>query len=186
MIDAPTNDVPTSDAARRRWLALAGTSLLQPMLHTLLVQPAFAQGGAAPAGAGAAGSSPASDEAALALAFRAAVQRFTGGAPVRDGGVRLTIPQLVENGNAVPVTLAVPADAGLPPVRRLALFTQRNPQPDVAVFVLGPGAGRAEVHTRIRLATSQGLLAVAELADGSFRGQPVEVVVTMAACVEGG
>lgn len=188
---------------RRQWLALAGGGVL----HHLWVGPAAAQapgvqtrvpaasamaeaaGSPAPADntAGlAAGTAGAQDDAALAAAFRAAVQRFTGGAPLREGRVRLTIPQLVENGNAVPVSLAVPE---LPPgtaVRRLALFTQRNPQPEVAVFALGPGAGRAEVHTRIRLATSQGLLALAELDDGSCWQQPVDVVVTMAACVEGG
>lgn len=114
-----------------------------------------------------------------------AIQAFTGGAPVLDGRVRLDISPLVENGNTVPVTVDVPGlDASQ--VRRLALFTERNPQPEVAVFELGPLAGRAWVATRMRLATSQTVVAVAQLADGSFWQHRLEVVVTLAACVEGG
>jgi sulfur-oxidizing protein SoxY len=98
--------------------------------------------------------------------------------------VSLEIPPLVENGNAVPVTIAV-ADADAAQVRRMALFTERNPQPEVAVFTLGPLAGRALVATRMRLATSQGVVAVAQMADGSCWQRRVQVVVTLAACVEG-
>lgn len=118
-------------------------------------------------------------------ALQAAIQSFTGGAPVLDGQVRLDISPLVENGNTVPVTVDVPGvDASK--VRRLALFTERNPQPEVAVFELGPLAGRAWVATRMRLATSQTVVAVAQLADGSCWQHRLQVVVTLAACVEGG
>ena len=117
-------------------------------------------------------------------ALEAAIAAFTGGQPLREGRVSLDIAPLVENGNAVPVSIAV-ADAEPAQVRRLALFTERNPQPEVAVFTLGPLAGRAAVATRMRLATSQGVIAVAELADGSFWQRRVQVVVTLAACVEG-
>ena len=119
--------------------------------------------------------------------LQAAVAQFTGGAPVREGRVRLDISPLVENGNAVPVTLAVdsPMD-GTDFVRRLALFTERNPQPEVAVFELSPLSGRAQVATRLRLATSQTIVAVAQLGDGSYWQRRVDVVVTLAACVEGG
>jgi sulfur-oxidizing protein SoxY len=112
-----------------------------------------------------------------------AVAAFTGGAPLREGRVKLDIAPLVENGNTVPVTISVP---GADSVRRLALFTERNPQPEVAVFALGPLAARATVATRMRLATSQSVIALAELPDGSFWQQRVQVVVTLAACVEGG
>jgi sulfur-oxidizing protein SoxY len=117
----------------------------------------------------------------------AAIAAFTGGAPVRDGRVLLDIAPLVENGNTVPVTVSVPGvDQASDPVRRLALFTERNPQPEVAVFTLGPLAGRAQASTRMRLATSQTVVAMAQLADGSHWQQRVQVVVTLAACVEGG
>ena len=119
--------------------------------------------------------------------LQAAIAAFTGGVAVRDGRVRLDISPLVENGNAVPVTVAVDSpmtDTDF--VRRLALFTERNPQPEVAVFNLSLQSGRAEVATRMRLATSQRVLALAELQDGSYWQRAVEVVVTLAACVEGG
>ncbi len=114
-----------------------------------------------------------------------AIRGFTGGAPVNDGRVRLEIPPLVENGNAVGVTVTVdsPMTAG-DHVRRIALFNEKNPQPDVAVFHLGERSGRARVSTRIRLATSQTMAAVAELSDGSFWSSTGSVIVTLAACIE--
>ena len=118
-------------------------------------------------------------------AVQAAIVAFTGGSPVRDGRVRLDISPLVENGNTVPVSISVPGLDGAG-VRRLALFTERNPQPEVAVFQLGLLAGRAWVATRMRLATSQTVVAMAQLADGSCWQHRVDVVVTLAACVEGG
>jgi sulfur-oxidizing protein SoxY len=66
----------------------------------------------------------------------------------------------------------------------LALFNERNPQTEIAQYHLGPRAGRATVSTRIRLATSQQLVAVARLSDGSFWSHSVSVIVTLAACVE--
>ncbi len=118
-------------------------------------------------------------------ALAAAVARFTGGAPVVDGRVVLEIAPLVENGNTVPVSVGVP-DAAPGEIVRLALFTERNPQPEVAVFTLGPLAGRAAVSTRLRLATSQQVVALAQAADGRCWQVRHSVVVTLAACVEGG
>jgi sulfur-oxidizing protein SoxY len=115
-----------------------------------------------------------------------AIADFTGAAPVVPGRVRLDLPPLVENGNSVTVTVAV--DSPMTPadhVRRLGIFNQKNPQPGVAVFTLGPRAGRAAMTTRIRLADSQRLTAVAELSDGSFWSGTADVIVTLAACVEG-
>jgi sulfur-oxidizing protein SoxY len=117
--------------------------------------------------------------------MQAAIDAFTGGSVVREGRVKLDISPLVENGNTVPVTVSVPGFEAAA-VRRLALFTERNPQPEVAVFTLGPLAGRAQVATRMRLATSQTVVALAQMADSSVWQQRVEVVVTLAACVEGG
>lgn len=117
--------------------------------------------------------------------LQAAIAAFAAGAPVRDGRVRLEISPLVENGNTVPVTVSVPG-AEAASVRRLALFTESNPQPEVAVFTFGALAGVAQVATRMRLATSQTVVALAQMADGSVWQQRVGVVVTLAACVEGG
>ncbi len=68
--------------------------------------------------------------------------------------------------------------------RRIALLTERNPRPEVAVFQLGPAAGRARIDTRIRLATSQQVLALAQLGDGTWWQHRVDVIVTLAACIE--
>jgi sulfur-oxidizing protein SoxY len=100
--------------------------------------------------------------------------------------VKLEIAQLVDNGNTVPITVSVdhPMTAS-DHVSSIAVFNQRNPQREVATFTLGPRAGKAQVATRIRLATSQQLVAVARLSDGSYWSQSADVIVTLAACIEG-
>lgn len=123
--------------------------------------------------------------AADAAELEAAIRAFAGTAPVQAGRVTLEVAALVENGNAVPVTVGVDSPmSAADHVRRIALFNERNPQREVAVFHLGPRAGRASVATRIRLATSQQLVALAELSDGSVWSRRVDVIVTLAACIE--
>lgn len=115
----------------------------------------------------------------------AAINEFTGGAKVQPGRIKLDLPPLVENGNSVSVTLK--ADSPMTQadhVRALAIFTEQNPQPNVATFHLGPRAGRAVVTTRMRLATSQRVMAIGAFSDGSFWSDQVEVIVTLAACIE--
>ena len=115
----------------------------------------------------------------------AALRTFAGGKPIADGRVHLEIALLIENGNAAPVTITVDSPmTATDHVRRIALFNERNPQRDVAIFTLGPRAGKASVSTRMRLATSQHLVAVAEMSDGSFWQHGTEVIVTIAACIE--
>lgn len=119
-------------------------------------------------------------------ALAAAIRDFAGDAPIATGRVRLEIPPLVENGNAVPLAVAV--ESPMTPddrVRRIAVFNERNPQPHVVTASMGPRAGRAALSTRIRLATSQRLVAIAEMSDGGFWSGSTQVVVTLAACVEG-
>ena len=116
----------------------------------------------------------------------AAIRAWTGGATLRAGRVTLDIATLVDNGNTVPVSVRVDSPmTEADHVAAIALFNERNPQPDVARFQLGPRAGRAEVATRIRLATTQKLVAVARMDDGSYWSHSVEVIVTLAACLEG-
>lgn len=113
----------------------------------------------------------------------AAINTFTGGAKPQTGKVTFDIAQLIDNGNAVPVTISV--DSPVANVKAIAIFTERNPQTEVAVFTLTPRSGKAQVSTRIRLATSQRLMAVARMGDGSYWSHQVEVIVALAACVEG-
>jgi sulfur-oxidizing protein SoxY len=117
--------------------------------------------------------------------MEAAIQAFVGEAQVKPGKVKLDLPPLVENGNSVPVTVSVehPVTAS-DFVKSIAIFNEKNPQPNVATFQLGPRAGRASVQTRMRLATSQKVMAVAELSDGTFWSDSADVIVTLAACVE--
>ncbi|WP_340117457.1 SoxY-related AACIE arm protein [Pelagibius sp. 7325] len=115
----------------------------------------------------------------------AAVADFAGGREVQAGRVRFDIPPLVENGNAVGVSIAVESPmTQLDHVTRIALFNEKNPQADMVVFHLGPRAGRAAVSTRVRLATSQTIVALAEMSDGSVWSARANVVVTLAACIE--
>jgi sulfur-oxidizing protein SoxY len=116
----------------------------------------------------------------------AAVAAYTQGAPVKPGRVKLQIDQLVDNGNVVPVSVSVESPmTAADHVTAIAIFNERNPQREVAKFTLGPRAGKAAVATRIRLATSQKLTAVARLNDGSYWSDTVSVVVALAACIEG-
>lgn len=116
----------------------------------------------------------------------AAIKAYTGGAVPQSGKVTLDIARLIDNGNAVPVTVRVASPmTAADHVTGIAIFNERNPQTDVASFTLTPRSGKAEVSTRIRLATSQKLVAVARLSDGSYWQQNADVIVTLAACIEG-
>lgn len=118
--------------------------------------------------------------------MQAAIRDLVGEAMPLPGKLKLEIPPLVENGNAVPVTVTV--ESPMTPedhVRRIALFNEKNPQPHVAMFHLGARAGRAQVATRMRLADSQTIMALAEFSDGTWRSASAKVIVTLAACLEG-
>ena len=117
--------------------------------------------------------------------MEAAIRAFAGGAEVRTGKVILDVAPLVENGNSVSVAVSVdhPMNAAAH-VTTIAIFNEKNPQPGVATFHLTPRAGRAWVATRMRMATTQHLTAVARLSDGTFWADRREVIVTIAACTE--
>jgi sulfur-oxidizing protein SoxY len=115
----------------------------------------------------------------------AAMRDVTGSAVVRTGKVKLDVPPLVENGNTVPMTVSVTSPMTAEDhVSSIHVFVEKNPQPNVGNFVLGSRAGRAQVSTRIRLADSQKIVAIAKFSDGSFWSTSVDVVVTLAACTE--
>jgi sulfur-oxidizing protein SoxY len=114
-----------------------------------------------------------------------AIRTVVGEATVRTGRVKLDVPPLVENGNTVPMTVSVtnPMTAA-DHVVSIHVFNEKNPQPNMGNFYLGPHAGRAQVSTRIRLADSQKITAIARLSDGTFWSASVDVVVTLAACTD--
>src|SRR5215475_4062687 len=114
-----------------------------------------------------------------------AIRNVIGEAPVRNGKVKLDIPPLVENGNTVPMTVSVASPMTADDhVKSIHIFNEKNPQPNIGNFLLGPHAGRAQISTRIRLADSQKVVAIARLSDGSFWSATADVVVTLAACTD--
>ncbi len=116
-----------------------------------------------------------------------AIAAITSGAPVGDGRVTLTIPGIAENGLSVYTTVAVDSPmTAADHVRAIHIIAEQNPIARLVTFRLGPRAGAAKVSTNIRLAASQHVTALAELSDGSFWRDAKPVVVTLAACVDGG
>lgn len=114
-----------------------------------------------------------------------AIRNVVGEAPIRNGKVKLDIPPLVENGNTVPMTVSVASPMTAEDhVKSIHVFNEKNPQPNSGNFHLGPSSGRAQIATRIRLADSQKVVAIARLSDDSFWSASADVIVTLAACTE--
>ena len=105
-----------------------------------------------------------------------AIAEFTGGADVADGGITLTAPEIAENGNTVPVSVDAPGAASI------IILAAGNPTPGVAQFNFGPLAGSQYASTRIRLAGTQDVIAIAKMADGSFARASSTVKVTIGGC----
>ncbi|WP_394180610.1 thiosulfate oxidation carrier protein SoxY [Yoonia maritima] len=105
-----------------------------------------------------------------------AIAAFTGGAEVGTGGLTLTAPEIAENGNTVPISVDAPG------AEAIMIFAAGNPTPAVATFTFGPLAASQMASTRIRLAGTQDVVAVARMADGSFVEARQEVKVTIGGC----
>lgn len=120
--------------------------------------------------------------AAVMVPFRAMaaveenIAAFTGGAAVGEGGITLTAPEIAENGNTVPV------DVDAPGAVAIMVLAAGNPNPAVATFNFGPLAGSQAASTRIRLAGTQNVIAIAKMPDGSFVQASKEVKVTIGGC----
>jgi sulfur-oxidizing protein SoxY len=120
-------------------------------------------------------------------AFDEAIRKAVGSAPVRQGKVKLELPPLIDNGNAVPLSVEVESPmTAADHVKAIHVFTERNPQPYVLSAHLGPRAGRARIATRARIADTGTVTAIAQMSDGSFWSGSVKVVVTLSACLEEG
>src|SRR5436305_4299923 len=114
-----------------------------------------------------------------------AIRNVIGEAEVRKGRIMLELPPLVENGNTVPMTVSVDSPMTKDNyVRAIHVFNEKNPQANVISAQLSPRAGKANISTRIRLAGTQKLTAIAELSDGTYWSDTADVVVTLAACLE--
>ena len=128
---------------------------------------------------------PLASARATPATMAAAIKQVTGDAAVRPGRVKLDIPPLVENGNAVPLTVTVESPmTEADHVKAIHVFNEKNPQPHVFNAWLGPRNGRAAISTRIKLADAQKVVAIAETSKGEFFSASADVIVTIAACIE--
>lgn len=108
-----------------------------------------------------------------------------GDTPIQDGKVTVTLPDLTENGTSVPLSVEVDcAMTDADHVRMIDVFSEKNPLPDVARYYLNARSGRARVTTRIRLADSQSIVAIATMGDGTLWRGSAKSIVTLAACVD--
>ncbi|MFN3293287.1 MAG: thiosulfate oxidation carrier protein SoxY [Gemmobacter sp.] len=101
---------------------------------------------------------------------------FTGGAAAAADGITITAPEIAENGNTVPISVNAPGAVAI------MLLAAGNPEPAVATFTFGPAAGSQMAATRIRLAKTQDVIALAKMADGSVKQAVATVKVTIGGC----
>ena len=124
-------------------------------------------------------------EGAASDQLQDAIKKVVGDKPLRKGKVTLGVPSMVENGNTVSVDVTVESPMTADDhVKAIHVFNEKNPQPNVISIRLGPHAGKAAVSTRMRLATTQQVVAVAEMSDGSVWSDAADVFVALAACQE--
>lgn len=108
---------------------------------------------------------------------------LTGGKTPAEGRVKVDMPQIAENGNAVPVTVTVESPmTDKDYVKAVHIIAEANPDPGVASFGFTPASGKAQVSTRMRLARTQNIVAVAEMSDGTLYTGKTEVKVTIGGC----
>jgi sulfur-oxidizing protein SoxY len=112
-----------------------------------------------------------------------AIAEFAGGKTPQSGKITLTAPEIAENGNTVPVSVSV--DSGMTEgayVRSVMLLADGNPNPSVATFHFTPMSGAAAATTRMRLAKTQNVIALAKMSDGSVYMDEKQVKVTIGGC----
>ncbi len=105
-----------------------------------------------------------------------AIAGFTSGADLSGEGITLIAPEIAENGNTVPIEVSAPG------AEAIFVLATGNPNPNVATFNFGPLSANQAASTRIRLAGEQDVVAIARMADGSFRRAVANVKVTIGGC----
>ena len=111
------------------------------------------------------------------------IKKFTGGKTATEGRVRLDLPEIAENGNTVPMTVSVESPMTEQSyVSDVLIVADGNPRGGIATFHFSPASGVAEANTRIRLAETQNVIAVAKMNDGSFFTTSKQVKVTIGGC----
>ncbi|MDH3594075.1 MAG: thiosulfate oxidation carrier protein SoxY [Rhodospirillales bacterium] len=149
------------DVSRRQALIVVGAGGLAAAGLTLLPQAASAD----------------------AAAVDAAIKGLIGGKTPQAGRITLDLPQIAENGNTVPITVEVDSPMTEQDYcKAVHIFADKNPQPGVASINFTPACGKAKASTRMRLAKTQNVVAVAEMSDGSVYTAKAEVKVTIGGC----
>jgi len=98
----------------------------------------------------------------------------------------LDLPRIADNGNAVPMRVSVPGPfAAGAHVTAIRLYSERNPVPLMALFEFPVPLARIEVDSRIRLAGTQRVTALAELVDGALYAAVADISVTISGCLDG-
>jgi sulfur-oxidizing protein SoxY len=111
------------------------------------------------------------------------IKKFTGGKTAAQGRIKLDLPEIAENGNTVPMTVTVESPMTEQSyVASVLILADGNPRAGVATFHFSPASGVAEANTRIRLASTQNIVAVAKMNDGSFFTASKQVKVTIGGC----
>ena len=112
-----------------------------------------------------------------------AIKKFTGGKTPVQGKVKLDLPEIAENGNTVPMTVTVESPmTEQSHVTEVLIVADENPRSGVVTFHFSPASGVAEANTRIRLAATQDVIAVAKMNDGSVFMTSKQVKVTIGGC----
>jgi sulfur-oxidizing protein SoxY len=112
-----------------------------------------------------------------------AISEYTGGTEPAEGVITLTTPEIAENGNSVPVSVSVEsAMTDDDYVESVMILAEGNPNPDVATFHFSPASGEAQASTRMRLAQTQNVIAVAKLSSGDIYKVSNNVKVTIGGC----
>jgi sulfur-oxidizing protein SoxY len=111
------------------------------------------------------------------------IKKFTGGKTATEGRVRLDLPEIAENGNTVPMTVSVESPMTEQSyVSDVLIVAEGNPRGGIATFHFSPASGVAEANTRIRLAETQNVIAIAKMNDGSLFTTSKQVKVTIGGC----
>lgn len=112
-----------------------------------------------------------------------ALSDYTGGAEPGEGPLTLTTPEIAENGNSVPVSVLVESPMTEDDhVESVMILAEGNPLPDVATFHFSSMSGEAQASTRMRLAKTQNVVAVAKMSNGDFYKVSNNVKVTIGGC----
>jgi sulfur-oxidizing protein SoxY len=112
-----------------------------------------------------------------------AIKKFTGGKTPVQGKIKLDLPEIAENGNTVPMTVTVESPmTEQSHVTDVLIVADENPRSGVVTFHFSPASGVAEANTRIRLANTQNIVAVAKTNDGKFYTASKQVKVTIGGC----